>query len=255
MLDHASSRGCSTVRAGRPMLAVTAAALLLLPAAPAAAAEPPPGAPATGDPTTPSELPLPGTDPVVAPPPAPAPAPVPAAAPAPAGDVTGSLPAPPAGAVPPARALAASCRGAGVRPSRARASVMRGALLCVVNRARANYGLRSLRGDRRLARAAAAHAADMARRRYFGHTGAGGRSPFARARAAGWRGRALGEALAYGCGRSARPTSIVQAWLRSPGHRAIVLGGRYGRAGIGLAKRAPVQCGGGATWVLDAGRR
>jgi uncharacterized protein YkwD len=46
----------------------------------------------------------------------------------------------------------------------------------------------------------------------------------------------------------------VRSWLRSPGHRAILLDGRYDDVGIGIALGAPVG-GGGATFTGDFGQR
>ena len=104
-----------------------------------------------------------------------------------------------------------------------------------------------------IARAARRHAHDMARRRYFAHARPGGPDVGARLARAGWRGRAYGEAIAYGCGSRASAASTVAMWLASPPHRAILLDSGFRRAGAGVARRAP--CGAGATWVLDAGRR
>jgi uncharacterized protein YkwD len=130
----------------------------------------------------------------------------------------------------------------------------RPALLCLVNRERRAAGLAPLRRDRRIARAAGRHARDMVRRGYFAHRRGGGPDLGARLSRAGWRGTAWGEAIAYGCGERGSPRAIVRGWLASPSHRAILLGTGYRRAGVGLAR--PAQCGeGGATWVLDAGRR
>ena len=137
----------------------------------------------------------------------------------------------PAAAVPSARA-SSRCRGAGSR--RASSAVLRRAMLCLVNQTRAGAGLGSFRGERHLARAASRHAADMARRNYFAHVSPSGKSPMSRARAAGWRG-GVGEVIAWGCGSLATPRAILRAWLNSPPHRAIVLGG--GRAaGVGVKK-------------------
>src|SRR3954454_16323149 len=72
----------------------------------------------------------------------------------------------------PAAAVAARsgrCRGAGARPGHAAGARMRSALLCLVNRERARHGRRGLAAARRLMRAAARHAAAMARRHYFSH--------------------------------------------------------------------------------------
>ena len=151
--------------------------------------------------------------------------------------------APPA-ALPPLAATAAACgrrsRAAGVR--------------CHVNAARARAGLPSFRRSRALGRAARRHARDMARGRYFAHQRAGGPSVERRVRAAGWRRRSVGEAIAFGCGASARPAAIVGMWLASPPHAAILLSRELSHAGVGMARRPPMACGGrGATYVLDAG--
>jgi uncharacterized protein YkwD len=130
----------------------------------------------------------------------------------------------------------------------------RAAVACLVNRARASAGLRGFSGHRALSRAAGRHARDMARARFFAHQRSGGPSLRARARRAGWRGGSLGEAIAYGCGTSAKPAAIVRSWLNSAPHRAILLSTHLSRMGIGVAKRAPVRCRGGKTFVLDAGR-
>jgi uncharacterized protein YkwD len=130
----------------------------------------------------------------------------------------------------------------------------RAALMCRVNAERAAHGLRALRWDRRLSRAATRHARDMARRGYFAHQRSGGPDLGARLARAGWSGKAWGETIAYGCGGAGSPRATVRAWMASPGHRAVILSGAYGRAGVGFARRAPVGCG-GRTWVLDVGRR
>jgi uncharacterized protein YkwD len=164
--------------------------------------------------------------------------------------VANQLPPGPVAAAPPVAVLARSCPGA--RSAR-RVSARRSAVTCLVNRARATAGLRGFRSSPALARAAKRHARDMARARYFAHQRAGGPSLAQRARRAGWRGRSIGEAIAYGCGRAGAPASIVRLWLNSPPHRAILLSRGLGRAGIGVAGRPPVACGGrGATFVLDA---
>jgi uncharacterized protein YkwD len=140
-----------------------------------------------------------------------------------------------------------TCRGAGSR--RAPAAVLRRAMLCLVNQTRASAGLRPWRGERHLARAASRHAADMARRNYFAHVSPSGKSPLARARAAGWRG-GVGEVIAWGCGPLASPRATLNAWLNSPPHRAILLGGGKA-AGVGVKKLG--GCGGRAYWVIDVG--
>jgi uncharacterized protein YkwD len=136
---------------------------------------------------------------------------------------------------------------------RSGARARRVAIGCLVNKARTHAGLRGFAWNRALARAATRHARDMSRRGYFAHQRSGGPSVARRVRAAGFRGRRVGEAIAYGCGSSSTPLAVVRMWLGSPAHRAILLSGRS-RVGIGVAGRPPVRCGGrGATYVLDAG--
>ena len=89
----------------------------------------------------------------------------------------------------------------------------------------------------------------MGRRGYFAHVSPSGKSPRARARAAGWRG-GVGEVIAWGCGTLASPRATLHAWLNSPPHRAIMLGGARA-AGVGLKRTG--GCGGRAYWVMDVG--
>jgi uncharacterized protein YkwD len=129
------------------------------------------------------------------------------------------------------------------------------AVICEVNRVRADRGLQRLEGDRRLRRAADAYAEDMAERTYFAHVSPEGETLSDRLRAVGyiddgarWH---VGETLAWGRGRRSTPASIVAAWLRSPPHRRIVLG-RFREVGIGVAVGDPFG-GGGLTYAADFG--
>jgi uncharacterized protein YkwD len=145
---------------------------------------------------------------------------------------------------------AIAAAGEPAQAARAARASMRKTALRLINRERARHGRRRLASDRRLTRAAVRHAADMARRHYFGHVSLDGRSPLRRARAAGWRG-GVGEAIGWGCGSLSTAAATVSAWMASPPHRAILLG--RGRAvGIGL-KRAPGCSGGRVYWVADVG--
>jgi len=130
---------------------------------------------------------------------------------------------------------------------------LRAALMCLVNRERAVRGLPPLRRSRPLARAARRHARAMVRRRFFAHQRSGGPDVGARVRRAGWNGAGYGETIAYGCGSASTPRTAVRMWMASPGHRVLLLDRGYDRAGPGVARRAPLRCSGGATWVLDLG--
>jgi uncharacterized protein YkwD len=125
--------------------------------------------------------------------------------------------------------------------------------MCLVNNKRRAHGLRALRVDRKLQKAAGRHARDMIRHRFFAHQRPGGPDLFERLRRAGWRGHAWGEAIAYGCGSMGSPRSTVRMWMNSPPHRAILLSSRYRLGGVGVT--ASALCGRGSMWVLDVGRR
>ena len=155
----------------------------------------------------------------------------------------------------PANAARRACAAAAAVPGSADDATLRRALRCVVNAERARHGLRALRPSRRLGAAARSHAADMVGRGYFAHERPGWTLP-GRLRAAGWTGVASAEAIAWGCGHLGVPSAVLDSWLASPPHRAIVLG-RYNRAGVGLAVGSPlaIDCPGAGTWVLDVGRR
>ena len=113
------------------------------------------------------------------------------------------------------------------------------AVECLVNEQRAAAGLRGVRHDARLARAAAHFSTAMVRQGFFAHVSPQGSTPGERARAAGYPGGALGETIGWGAGALATPAAIVQGWLESPPHRAIVLGPGFRRIGLGVAPGSP----------------
>lgn len=104
-------------------------------------------------------------------------------------------------------------------------------LLRAVNRTRSAHGLRPLRIDTRLVRAARTHSVQMLRGGYFAHGDFHGRML-----AFHVQGPAAGENLAWGNGSYAQPASIVREWLASPEHRANLLRPGWTRIGIGLAR-------------------
>ena len=99
-----------------------------------------------------------------------------------------------------------------------------------MNRVRAAHGLRPLRLDTTLERAARAHSRDMIARGYFSH------GDFVRRLMSfGARGPSIGENLGWGVGDRSTPRRIVAAWLASPGHRANLLRAGFTRIGVGRA--------------------
>jgi len=140
------------------------------------------------------------------------------------------------------RAACASSRGL----LRSRNSVRRTQrrLLCLMNRARARYGLPALRPNRCLHREASRHAHDMVHRRYFAHVTPGGSDPGRRARVSGYVPRSaawlVGENIAWGLAGAARPAWVMRAWMHSPGHRHNLLSRSFRDVGVGVARGVPI---------------
>jgi uncharacterized protein YkwD len=103
-------------------------------------------------------------------------------------------------------------------------------LLEAVNRTRAAHGLRPLRVDTALVRAARSHSAEMLRGNYFAHGDFHGRMVTFHV-----RGPVAGENLAWGNGQYARAATIIREWLASPEHRANLLHAGWTRIGIGIS--------------------
>ena len=99
-----------------------------------------------------------------------------------------------------------------------------------MNHTRAAHGLRPLRVDAALVRAARSHSAEMLRGNSFAHGDFHGRMV-----AFHVRGPVAGENLAWGNGQYARPATIVREWLASPEHRANLLHAGWMRIGIGIS--------------------
>lgn len=104
-------------------------------------------------------------------------------------------------------------------------------LLAAVNGVRRARGLRPLRVDGALARAARSYSGTLIRTGRFTHGSLG-----LRLARQGARGPLYGENLAWAVGRSAAARRIVASWLASPGHRANLLRPGWRRIGIGALK-------------------
>lgn len=116
-------------------------------------------------------------------------------------------------------------------------------VVAAVNARRRREGLRALAASPGLMTAAQRHACDNAGRNTMSHRGSNGSSPGDRARAAGYRWRAMSENVAYGRHSA---DSVVDAWMNSPPHRRNILKGGHSDAGVGVA----VGPGGTPQWVL-----
>jgi uncharacterized protein YkwD len=91
-----------------------------------------------------------------------------------------------------------------------------------------------------LNRAALAHALDMARNNHFEHEGTDGSTPADRVARAGYRWRNVAENIAAGAPNAA---SVVDGWLKSPGHCANIMGAQYREMGIAFALEPKSEAG------------
>jgi uncharacterized protein YkwD len=104
------------------------------------------------------------------------------------------------------------------------------AILRAVNGVRARNGRRPLGLGPALHRAARSHSVDMARRGYFDH------GPFVqRLRRFGVRAQAIGENIAYATEPGFSAAVVLQMWMTSPSHRAVLLDPSFRRIGVGVA--------------------
>jgi uncharacterized protein YkwD len=150
----------------------------------------------------------------------------------------------------------AACSGANANPAGLSASAANHATLCLLNGQRRAHGLRPLRLDGKLGRAAARHAHDMVNKHFFAHDSLNGASFASRIKHTGWtrsrRSWTIGENIGWGGGSLATPRSMVNAWMHSAGHRANILSRSFRMIGIGIANGAPTG-GSGATYATDFG--
>jgi hypothetical protein len=100
----------------------------------------------------------------------------------------------------------------------------------LTNQFRAQHGLGALSVNWNLSEAAQTHSENMAYQDFFSHIGADGSRPWDRAREAGYGSISVGENI--GAGYST-PQGVVDAWIRSDGHRANMLNSKFNEIGVG----------------------
>ena len=104
-----------------------------------------------------------------------------------------------------------------------------------------------LDASRLLNEAAADHARDMAKKKFFEHEGSDGSQPRDRVARAGYKSVLTGENIALG---PESAEEVVAGWLASPGHCANIMEPRFRDIGVGLAtgkKRGQIY------WVQNFG--
>jgi hypothetical protein len=115
----------------------------------------------------------------------------------------------------------------------------------VLNRERDICGLAPLRLEEKLSDACKGHSADMARLGFFAHESPvpGKKSPWDRAKLAGFSGSASGENIYMG---STNHQAAYDGWFGSDGHRFIMFSDGPNVLGLGIA---------GSHWTLMTGRK
>ena len=98
----------------------------------------------------------------------------------------------------------------------------------------------------------------MVRHNYFGDDSPSGKSAGTLIEALPYGARAprlaTAQNLGWGTRSAATPAEIVAAWMRSPPHRAVILGGQFRDAGVGVSPAVPHILGHGtrgATYAVE----
>jgi len=167
------------------------------------------------------------------------------------------------GAAPaPAQRASSGCAGGDLIPTPGNTATIRAAALCLIDQVRTAHHLRPLRANRELQTVAAAEAGDMLRGNYFADNSPHGQTLAAHMAASHYLLRVATSSTAQNIGwgtlTNATPARMVEAWMRSPPHRRIILTGEYRDAGVGVIPAVPAAVGGGlggATWTVDFGVR
>jgi uncharacterized protein YkwD len=132
-----------------------------------------------------------------------------------------------------------ACANSSLMPSAHDTAAIGGAIVCLINAIRTQYGLVPLRPIRSLNASAIGHSRDMMANDYFGHNSLTGRTPAQRMMHNGAPcsdGCELGENIAWVSGVYSTPEAIVQAWMNSPGHRSNILDPVFHYEGLGVAE-------------------
>ncbi|QIM22450.1 CAP domain-containing protein [Phycicoccus sp. HDW14] len=118
-------------------------------------------------------------------------------------------------------------------------SQMQKDVITLVNAQRKKVGCAPLRTSTALRNAAVLHSVDMRTKNYFSHTSKDGRSPWDRIKAQKYP---YGSAENIAAGqRTAK--AVVDAWMKSTGHRKNILNCKNKAVGVGVSK------GSGTYWI------
>ncbi|WFF03359.1 CAP domain-containing protein [Micromonospora sp. WMMD964] len=102
----------------------------------------------------------------------------------------------------------------------------------LVNAERAKAGCKALTIDDKLMTAAQKHSQDQADHQNMSHTGSDGSNAGVRLDRVGYAWRTYGENVAW---NQKTPTSVMDAWMNSSGHKANILNCAFTEIGVGIA--------------------
>ncbi len=156
-----------------------------------------------------------------------------------------------------AAVLAASCHNTELTPEAENLDLLRAAVLCLINRRRAESGEVPLQSNPELEQAAEGHCQELISDDYFAHVSPSGETPVDRIRRTGYipsasDGYVIGENLAWGTYQLSTPQAIVSAWIASPGHLANILEVQYRETGIAVTPAVPAYLAAGSTGATYA---
>jgi uncharacterized protein YkwD len=134
-------------------------------------------------------------------------------------------------------------------------------LVELINQARAKAGLKPVTAHAKLVAAARGHSAEMAAQKYFGHSSHNGeyfakriiRYGYTQSGYAHWF---AGEDIYWGAGLFASPVAVMDTWMASPMHRAVILDPKFRDIGVGTGTCSSFSGQSNVTFfTLDMGRR
>jgi uncharacterized protein YkwD len=120
-----------------------------------------------------------------------------------------------------------------------------------INAERVKNGLSPLTLAPELTQAARKHSNDMADKDFFNHTGSDGSNAGQRIDLFCYDWSTWGEII--GCRSDGDPSQMVQMWMDSPSHRAIILDNNYVDLGVGYAYNPASSC--THYWTVDFAKR
>jgi uncharacterized protein YkwD len=146
------------------------------------------------------------------------------------------------GTAAPRDASAASCTGADKKPRQISSKTAGKVVVCLINKKRRHHGLKALKRNRDLTKAARSHTQSMQKSNCFSHLCPGEASLAGRYQRASYLpcGCSWGasENIAWGQDGSGSPRRIVKAWMHSSEHRHNILGS-YDHIGAGVKWGSP----------------